>query len=84
MRKTLQAVHHQKLRRVVLSGGVAANSHLRQRMVEEASEQGVKVYLPSPVFCTDNAAMIGVLGTEYLKKGLRSPYSLNAFSSLPL
>ena len=84
VRKTLQAVHHQKLRRVVLSGGVAANSHLRQRMVQESSEQGVKVYLPSPVFCTDNAAMIGVLGTEYLKKGLRSPYTLNAFSSLPL
>jgi len=84
VKKTLQAVHHQKLRRVVLSGGVAANSHLRQRMLEEASQQGVKVYLPSPVFCTDNAAMIGVLGAEYLKKGIRSPYSLNAFSSLPL
>ena len=84
VRRTLQAVHDQKLGRVVLSGGVAANSHLRQRMAEEASEQGVDVYIPSPSFCTDNAAMIGVVGIEYLKKGLRSPYSLNAFSNLPL
>lgn len=84
VRNTLQAVHHLKLKRVVLSGGVAANSHLRQRMAEEASEQGVDVYIPSPSFCTDNAAMIGVVGIEYLKKGLRSPYSLNAFSNLPL
>jgi N6-L-threonylcarbamoyladenine synthase len=44
----------------------------------------LKVYLPSPSFCTDNAAMVGVVGYEYLKRGIRSPYSLNAFSSLPL
>jgi N6-L-threonylcarbamoyladenine synthase len=84
VRNTLRAVHHQKLGRLVLSGGVAANSHLRQRMAEEASEQGVDVHIPSPSFCTDNAAMIGVVGIEYLKKGLRSPYSLNAFSNMPL
>jgi N6-L-threonylcarbamoyladenine synthase len=53
-------------------------------MKEEASQHQVEVYIPSPSFCTDNAAMVGVVGYEYLKKGVRSPLSLNAFSNLPL
>ncbi len=84
VKKTIQAAQDQKLKRIVLSGGVAANQRLRQRMEEESSELKLKVYLPSPVFCTDNAAMVGVVGYEYLKRGVRSPYTLNAFSNLPL
>jgi len=84
VRKTLQAAKDQGVKRVVLSGGVAANRVLRQRIEEEASEQKIQVYLPSPAFCTDNAAMVGVVGFEYLRKGIRSPLSLNAFSNLPL
>ncbi len=84
VKKTLQAAQDQKLKRIVLSGGVAANQHLRQRMKEESSDRKLDVYLPSPSFCTDNAAMVGVVGYEYLKRGIRSPYSLNAFSNLPL
>lgn len=84
VKKTFQAANHQGLKRVVLSGGVAANRLLRKRMVEEALEQKMRVYIPSPVFCTDNAAMVGVTGYEYLKRGMRSPLSLNAFSNLPL
>lgn len=84
VKKTFQAARHQGLKGVVLSGGVAANRMLRQRMREEASEQKMKVYIPSPAFCTDNAAMVGVVGYEYLKRGVRSDFSLNAFSNLPL
>jgi N6-L-threonylcarbamoyladenine synthase len=84
VKKTLQAAQHQGLRRVVLSGGVAANRRLREKIREEASEKKMKVYLPSPSFCTDNAAMVGVVGHEYLKRGIQSPLSLNAFSNLPL
>jgi N6-L-threonylcarbamoyladenine synthase len=84
LRKTLQAAQHQGLKRIVLSGGVAANQRLRERMIEETHQKKLKLYLPSPSFCTDNAAMVGVVGYEYLKKGIRSPLSLNAFSNLPL
>jgi N6-L-threonylcarbamoyladenine synthase len=84
VKKTLQAAQHERLKKVVLSGGVAANRLLRERIVEEASDQKVRVYIPSPPFCTDNAAMVGVVGYEYLKRGIRSPLSLNAFSNLPL
>ena len=84
VKKTLQAAQYHGLRRVVVSGGVAANRHLRERMKEEASEKKMKVYFPSPLFCTDNAAMVGVVGYEYLKRGIQSPLSLNAFSNLAL
>ena len=84
VKKTLQAAQDQKLKRVVLSGGVAANQRLRQKIEEECYERKLNVYLPSPSFCTDNAAMVGVVGYQYLKRGIRSPYSLNAFSNLPL
>ncbi len=82
--KTFQAAQSLGLRRVVISGGVAANQRLRDRMKEEASEKKVDLFLPSPPFCTDNAAMVGVVGYEYLKRGARAPLSLNAFSSLPI
>jgi len=84
VKKTFQAAEHQGLKEIVLSGGVAANRRLRQRMEEEGCRQDFTVHIPSPSFCTDNAAMIGVVGYEYLKRGIRSPYSMNAFSTMPL
>jgi N6-L-threonylcarbamoyladenine synthase len=84
VKKTLQAAKHEELKRVVLCGGVAANHRLRERMNEEISQEKMRLYIPSPGLCTDNAAMAGVVGYEYLKRGMRSDLTLNAFSSLPL
>jgi N6-L-threonylcarbamoyladenine synthase len=84
VKKTVQAAQHEGLKKIVLSGGVAANQRLRLKIKEESIARKLKVYLPSPSFCTDNAAMVGVVGYEYLKRGIRSPLSLNAFSNLPL
>ena len=82
VKKTLEAAEHQGLKRIVLSGGVAANRRLRQRIEEETSRREISVHIPFPSFCTDNAAMIGVVGCEYLKRGIRSPHSMNAFSTM--
>ncbi len=84
VQKTLLASKQEGVRRIVISGGVAANRLLRERMKQEALDQKLKLYIPSPELCTDNAAMVGVVGYEYLRQGLRSDYSLNAYSSLPL
>jgi N6-L-threonylcarbamoyladenine synthase len=84
VKKTFQAAESEGVKRIVLSGGVAANGRLRERMREEASQQKKRIWMPSPSFCTDNAAMIGVVGFEYLRRGMRSPLSMNAFSTMPL
>ncbi len=84
VQKTILASKQEGIRRIVISGGVAANRLFRERMREEALNQKLKLYIPSPQLCTDNAAMVGVIGYEYLKQGIRSDYSTNAYSNLPL
>ena len=57
--KTISACKKFKQNKLVLAGGVAANKHLRQRLLELGKQNNISVYLPEMVFCTDNAAMIG-------------------------
>lgn len=67
--KALRAVREAGLSRLVLCGGVAANSRLRELAAERAAEQGVEVFLPPKRLCTDNGAMIAVAGTERYRRG---------------
>lgn len=82
--KTLQAAEEFSVSRVVISGGVAANSRLREVFYERADEKGIKLFVPPPVLCTDNAAMIAAVGENLLKRGERDSFNLNAISRWPL
>lgn len=81
---TLKAAAACGVRRVVLAGGVAANSRLRELMKEKAGTQGLEVFFPAPKFCTDNGAMIALVGTHWLKRGRRDDFRLNADADLTL
>ena len=70
--------------RLALAGGVAANSSLREHMRSEAEKAGLKFYNPTLIFCTDNAAMIGVAGYYDYMRGIRDDYSLNAVPNLKI
>jgi N6-L-threonylcarbamoyladenine synthase len=77
--KAFRAARRLQFERVVLSGGVAANSRLRTAVAERAAEyEGMSVFLPAPRLCTDNAAMIAVAGTHAFLRGERAGADLNA------
>ena len=80
----MRAVEEYHADRFAIAGGVAANSALRQAMKEACEERGVKLYYPSPVYCTDNTAMIGVAGYYEYRKGVRHGLDLNAIPNLRL
>jgi N6-L-threonylcarbamoyladenine synthase len=82
--KTLAAAEISDLTSVVVCGGVAANSRLREKFLDEGQSRGFEVYIPPMVLCTDNAAMIAVVGENLLRKGRRDPLDLNAVSRWPL
>lgn len=62
VKKSIELTKERGLDKIVLSGGVSANSELRCRMEEAANEYGFKVYYPDKILCTDNAAMIASAG----------------------
>jgi N6-L-threonylcarbamoyladenine synthase len=83
--RVAQAVSLCGIPRVVISGGVAANSRLRQRLLEEAGgSPPFQLYIPSQALCTDNAAMVAAAGYHYMSQGISSPLELDADADLTL
>lgn len=76
----VEAAQDHGVRRLVLAGGVAANSALRRRASELAAEAGIEVTVPPPVLCTDNAAMIASAGYFLLRAGRAEGLDLGAYS----
>ncbi len=82
--KTLTAAEDASVPRVVVCGGVASNSRLRERFLEGGKGAGIEIFVPPPILCTDNAAMIAVVGNNLLCEGRRDGLDLNAVSRWPL
>lgn len=84
VKKTVGAAVQMKKDKIVLAGGVASNSALRAMMNEACEKEGIKLYYPSPILCTDNAAMIGCAAYYKYKAGHVDDLTLDAIPHLPL
>ena len=82
--KTVKAAKANGVTKIALAGGVASNTSLRQAMRERCEKEGLKFYHPSPILCTDNAAMIGAAAYYEYQKGVRHGLDLNAVPNLKL
>lgn len=81
---SMHAVREYGFKKMAIAGGVASNSALRSAMEEACEKENVKFYRPSPILCTDNAAMIGAAAYYEFQKGFHSDFSLNAVPNLKL
>lgn len=81
---SLAAVKEYGYQKFAIAGGVASNSSLRSAFEAECEKNGIAFFHPSPILCTDNAAMIGTAGYYEYLKGTRHSYDLNAVPNLKL
>lgn len=81
---TVKAVKQTGISKVVLAGGVSANSYIRAKFDKAAKENNLDIYYPELKLCTDNAAMIASAGYYEFIKGTRSDMSLNAIPNLKI
>ena len=80
----IRATKEAGMNKLAIAGGVAANSSLRANIREACEKEGITFYHPSPIYCTDNAAMIGVAGYYNYCKGVRHGLDLNAVPNLKI
>ncbi len=82
--KSMNAVTEYGIDKFAIAGGVASNSALREGMKKACEEREIKFYYPSPIYCTDNAAMIGAAAYYEYLAGTRHGWDLNAVPNLKL
>lgn len=80
--KSVEAAVSEKRDKIVMAGGVSANKHLRAAMEEACKKEGIKLYVPSPIYCTDNAAMIGCAAYYKYIRGEKDGLDLDADAGL--
>ena len=78
IRKMTWATEELSCRSVVVCGGVACNSRLRERAAEACDRTGTQLFIAPPKYCTDNAAMIAGLGDYYLRHGMTTDLAVDA------
>ncbi len=82
--KAIMAAKANKVTNILMAGGVACNSQLREQMQQTAQKEHIKLYYPDPILCTDNAAMIASCAYYAYLRGDRAYWSQNAYSNRPL
>ena len=82
--KTVKAAKEHGMKKIALAGGVASNSALRAGMRAACEREGISLNIPSPLLCTDNAAMIGCAAYYEYLAGVRDGWDLNANPNLKL
>ena len=80
----ISAAQEYDVQKVAIAGGVASNSCLRETLEKECAAKGFSFYRPSPILCTDNAAMIASAGYFAYERGETAGMNLNAMPNLPL
>lgn len=80
----MHAIDEYQMDKFAIAGGVASNATLRKAMEDACAKKGVQFYHPSPILCTDNAAMIGAAGYYDYLAGKRAGLDLNAVPNLKL
>lgn len=81
---SIRAIEKYDINTLALAGGVACNSLLRERLKPECAKRGVNLFIPPPILCTDNGAMIARAGKFYLEHGQQSDFNLSPKPSLSL
>jgi len=84
VKHTLRAARREAVKTLLVTGGVACNARLRREFRAAAEEHDLALYIPSPRYTTDNAAMIAAAGFLHLERGDVAPFDVNAVTTLKL